>query len=109
MEFVNFLDFSIKVFLVPRKTLIIENVLKDLGVYNDIKLGEYNLELIPFDYDLLSMEISSCFKECYIDGDLSSLYYIAKCLTRIQNNFGTIPHIKAAGPLANVCENLLKT
>lgn len=93
-------------FLVPRKTLIIENTLKDLGVYNDIKLGEYNLELIPFDYDLLSMEISSTFKECYVDGDLSSLYYIAKCLMRLQVNLGIFPHIKSAGPLANVCEKL---
>jgi hypothetical protein len=46
------------------RTLICEKVLKDLGVSGDIKLNTYTLDLIPFDYDLLSMELPLCFKEC---------------------------------------------
>jgi hypothetical protein len=46
------------------RTLICEKVLKDLGVFGDIKLNTYTLDLIPFDYDVLSMELPLCYKEC---------------------------------------------
>lgn len=60
---------NVSVFLVPRRTLICEKVLEELGVLGDLKtrtLGEYPLDLIPFDTDVLSMEISSSFRECHL-------------------------------------------
>lgn len=54
------------VYLVPRVTLICRRVLHELAIENDITLGEYPLDLIPFDYDVLSMEIPQTFKECHL-------------------------------------------
>jgi hypothetical protein len=93
---------NISVFLVPRRTLICEKVLEEIGVYGDIKIGEYPLDLITFDEDILSMEIPTSFKECNLDGDLSSLYYVARSIMKLQSFYGLIPHIKVKGENAKV-------
>lgn len=49
---------------VPRKTHLCEKKLKELGVYGSFKnnINEFFLDLIPLDYDLLSMENPELFK-----------------------------------------------
>ena len=46
------------VIFVPRKSHLCEKKLKELGVYGSFKdnLKEFFLDLIPLDYDLMSME-----------------------------------------------------
>ena len=47
----------------PRRSLLCEQRLKDLGVLGSfIHREEYSLDLIPFDGDLLSMESEGAFK-----------------------------------------------
>jgi len=88
---------NFSIFLVPRSTLICEKILKDLGVFADVKIGEYPLDLIVFDPHIMSMEISSSFKECEIDGDFSSLYYVARSIMKLQSFYGLIPNVKYIG------------
>ncbi|XP_064235727.1 vacuolar protein sorting-associated protein 33A isoform X2 [Aotus nancymaae] len=55
-------DFHI--LFVPRRSLLCEQRLKDLGVLGSfIHREEYSLDLIPFDGDLLSMESECAFKQ----------------------------------------------
>nr|KAF6311913.1 hypothetical protein mPipKuh1_009102 [Pipistrellus kuhlii] len=55
-------DFHI--LFVPRRSLLCEQRLKDLGVLGSfIHREEYSLDLIPFDGDLLSMESEGAFKQ----------------------------------------------
>src|SRR5690606_19876771 len=55
------------------------------------------------------MEIDTCFRECHLDGDLSSLYYIARAIMKIQSLYGLIPHIKVKGNCSmNVLEMILR-
>ena len=50
---------------VPRKSLLCEKKLKELGVYGSFaNVEEFNLGLIPFDSDLLSMEMDESYKVC---------------------------------------------
>jgi len=97
----------IRVFLVPRKTLICEKILRELGVSGDIKLGEFGLYFIPLDYDLFTMELGSCYTECYLQGDFSTLFYVAKGLMKLQIQIGVIPHVKTAGPTANIVIDMM--
>lgn len=54
-------DFHI--LFVPRRSLLCEQRLKDLGVLGSfIHRDQYSLDLIPFDGDLLSMESESAFR-----------------------------------------------
>nr|KAF6468627.1 hypothetical protein HJG63_020504 [Rousettus aegyptiacus] len=76
-------DFHI--LFVPRRSLLCEQRLKDLGVLGSfIHREEYSLDLIPFDGDLLSMESEGAFKECYLESDQTSLYHAAKGLMTLQ-------------------------
>eukprot|EP00854_Cymbomonas_tetramitiformis_P026746 gene26746-32861_t len=88
------------VFFVPRRTIICEKVLEEEGVYGDITLGEFNLELIPFEEDVLSLELETSFRDVLVEGDRSSLYYVARSLQTLQGMFGAFPHVKAKGTQA---------
>jgi hypothetical protein len=59
-------------------------VLEEEGVYGDITFGEYPLDLIPFEEDVLSMELDGGFREIAIENDRSTLYYVARTLHRFQ-------------------------
>uniref|UniRef100_A0A7S1KPA5 Sec1-like protein n=1 Tax=Percolomonas cosmopolitus TaxID=63605 RepID=A0A7S1KPA5_9EUKA len=89
-------------YLTPRKTLICEKVLKETGISipDDLILRELPVDLFCFDVDLLSMELPAAFRECTLDGDLSSLYYIAKAIMKLQSMYGLIPHVKAKGDMS---------
>ncbi|XP_012878627.1 PREDICTED: vacuolar protein sorting-associated protein 33A [Dipodomys ordii] len=99
-------DFHI--LFVPRRSLLCEQRLKDLGVLGSfIHRDEYSLDLIPFDGDLLSMESEGAFKECYLEGDQTSLYHAAKGLMTIQALYGTIPQIFGKGECARQVANMM--
>ncbi|KAI0225757.1 Vacuolar protein sorting-associated protein 33A [Lamellibrachia satsuma] len=89
------------IFFVPRKSMLCENKLKELGVHGCFtNIDEYCLNLIPFDYDLLSMEMESSFKECYLQNDETSLFYTVQALMTLQTLYGVIPNIYGKGELA---------
>ena len=54
------------IYFVPRRTMLCERVLAEEGVFGDVKTGEYHLDLIPFDEDVLSLEMPSAFRECFL-------------------------------------------
>ncbi|XP_014664032.1 PREDICTED: vacuolar protein sorting-associated protein 33A-like isoform X2 [Priapulus caudatus] len=97
-------------FFVPRKTLLCERKLQELGVYGTFKtVDEYSLEMFPFDSDLLSMELEGSFRECCIHEDYTSLYNAAKSLMTLQALYGVIPYIHGKGQWAkHVCDMMLR-
>ena len=50
------------VFFVPRRTIVCEKVFQEEGVYGDVVLGEYALDFIPFESDVLSLELDTAFR-----------------------------------------------
>ena len=73
-----------------------------------VEIGEFSLGLVPFDADLLSLEIPSVFRECYVDGDTSTLGVVAAALHGLQQLYGTIPHVKSKGAASKkVLQSLL--
>ena len=95
------------VVMVPRRTIVCERVLEEEGVYSDVQLGEYDLDLIPCEEDVVSMEIPDSYRECHLDGDKSSLFYAARGLMRLQSLFGVIPTIKGKGHAARAVADML--
>ena len=85
------------IYFVSRKTMLCEKQLIDSGVRGDVTLGELYMELIPFEDDVLSMEINTVFKECFLDGDISNLFCIARSIMKLQSIFGLIPVVKGKG------------
>eukprot|EP01006_Ploeotia_vitrea_P009473 TRINITY_DN22181_c0_g1_i1.p1 TRINITY_DN22181_c0_g1~~TRINITY_DN22181_c0_g1_i1.p1 ORF type:complete len:675 (+),score=390.92 TRINITY_DN22181_c0_g1_i1:48-2027(+) len=85
------------VFFVSRRTMLCERVLSDRGVYGELLLGEYQLDLIPMEEDLLSLELPGVFRECFLDGDPTALFSVARSLVKLQTLFGLIPHVSGVG------------
>jgi hypothetical protein len=55
------------VYFVPQQFTICVHLLEEQldmpAVFNRIMFGEYKLGLIPFDTDILSLEMDGCFKQ----------------------------------------------
>lgn len=85
------------IYFVPHRTVVCEQMLEDEGVLEYVEIGEYHLGLVPFENDMLSLELDGVFRQCYVDGDTSSLTAVARALARVQNVYGIIPNIKSKG------------
>ncbi|KAG6558151.1 hypothetical protein Mapa_000332 [Marchantia paleacea] len=88
------------VVFLPRRTIVCEKVLEEEGILGSVTIMEYPLYLIPFDEDVLSLELDMAFKETKVDGDLSALWYLGRAITLLQSQFGVIPNIKGKGKAA---------
>ncbi|GLC59251.1 hypothetical protein PLESTB_001466600 [Pleodorina starrii] len=62
--------------------------------------GEYCLDMVPYDDDVISLELDTAFYDCVCDGDSTPLYYTAAAITRLQALFGIIPRVQGKGPAA---------
>ncbi|KAF8980525.1 hypothetical protein BGZ46_004066 [Entomortierella lignicola] len=101
--------YTYSLFFVPRRTELCEKVLEDEGVFGEITKGEYHLDLIPLEDDLLSLEWDSTFKELYLDQDTTSIYYAAKALMRLQGIYGWFPRILGKGDYSKaLCDMMLR-
>ncbi|EXX62843.1 Vps33p [Rhizophagus irregularis DAOM 197198w] len=100
-------NYEYNLFFVPRRTMICERVLEEAGVFGEITIGEYHLDLIPFEDDLLSLELDNTFKELYLDGDYTSIYYAARALMKLQTKFGLIPRVIGKGDCAKHLADML--
>lgn len=95
------------IFFTPRQTLVCERALKDTGVYGNCVIGEFHLNLVPLDSDIMSMELPTSYKDCNIYGDETSLFYAAHALMQLQNLFGVIPRITGKGESAQQVAKML--
>ena len=57
-------DWTFVVYFMPRTTVMCQQQLQLEGIYNQILIGEYPVDLIPFDGDVLSMELNKCGIHC---------------------------------------------
>lgn len=95
-------------FFVPERTMVCERVLEEEGVKGDITIGDYAMDWIPCEDDLISMELDpSTWKEIYLDGDQTSIYYAAKSLMRLQSIYGLFPRIIGKGDGAKQLADML--
>jgi len=101
-------DYSI--IFVPHRTVICEHVLQEQGfLMPNVTLYDYQLDLIPYDADLLSMELNHSFSDLNLKGDHTVLYRIACGIAKLQNLYGIIPHIKGKGEHAkSVADMIIK-
>jgi hypothetical protein len=102
-------DKCFSLFFVPNRSIICEKVLEDAGVIDVLegRIGAVGLALIPFDNDVLSLELDSNFRELYLEQDTTSLYYVAKSLMQMQSIFGLIPTIKTKGSCSKMVLNMM--
>lgn len=67
-----------------------------------------SVDLIPFDYDILSLEIADSFKEIYAEENYNTLSILAKGIVRLEMLFGGAKNKYIKGDKANELNNLLE-
>uniref|UniRef100_A0A1B6E3U9 Vacuolar protein sorting-associated protein 33A n=1 Tax=Clastoptera arizonana TaxID=38151 RepID=A0A1B6E3U9_9HEMI len=86
---------------VPRKSLLCEKRLQNVGVFGSLTtVEELTCELFPFDNDLVSMELENSFKEYYLENDPTCLFQAAQAIMTLQDFYGTIPRVSGCGQAA---------
>jgi hypothetical protein len=91
------------IIFVPRRSRVCEEKLKEKGVRGDIIIDELNLDFLPIDTDLISMEFNDCFRDLYINNDTSSIINLAHGLINLQKLYGIIPNVFVKGDKAKQC------
>ncbi|CAE6473130.1 unnamed protein product [Rhizoctonia solani] len=93
--------------LVPRRTVLCDKILEEEGVFGEVTISEFPLEFIPLEDDLISLEWDNTFKEIYLDGDESSIYYAAQALSTMQRAYGKFPRVVGKGDAAKKLQSLM--
>ena len=96
------------VYFTPRKTVICERILEESGVLGSVQLDEYPLWLIPFEEDVLSLELDSVFNEVAVEKDFSSLYDVASAIVQLEKVCGVIPRVRGKGNSSKVVSGLIQ-
>ena len=96
------------IFFVPRRSLICDKFLQDAGILGDVVVGEFHLDLIPFDEDLLSLEMNDSFRSLFVDGDTTVIKLLSNALMKFQILYGFFPKVLGKGDHANLLANLLE-
>ncbi|KAF8559936.1 Sec1-like protein [Imleria badia] len=94
-------------FLVPRTSTLVSRILEEEGVLGDLTISSYNLQFIPVEDDVISLEHDSAFNELWVDGDETIIYNSALALNALQHTFSRFPRIIGKGDYASKLATLL--
>eukprot|EP01060_Flectonema_neradi_P040504 TRINITY_DN9248_c0_g1_i1.p1 TRINITY_DN9248_c0_g1~~TRINITY_DN9248_c0_g1_i1.p1 ORF type:complete len:610 (+),score=112.75 TRINITY_DN9248_c0_g1_i1:597-2426(+) len=99
---------EITVHISPRNTTTADFIFNSEGIDKHLKeVVDLDVDIVPRNDDFLSMERSDCFRELYIENDISSLYSIAKAILKLQLFTGPISKIRRIGPHASTTDTIL--
>ena len=72
------------------------------------KIFSFSVDLLPIDNDLLSLEKENCFREIYIDKNLTGVSELANAFAKLETCFGKVKHRYLKGDNAKIFDNLLQ-
>jgi len=102
-------DKSFYVCFVPRRTFACKEALQVQGIFSAISnFYDFNFDLIPLDYDILSLEIPDASRQLYLDLDTTTLVLVAESIQRLQLVFGRIDTIVGKGYSSKIIVDMLK-
>ena len=94
--------------LVPHRTQFAVQFLRDSKLYEFVTLYDLEINLIPTDNDLISMEITNSLSSIYLKHDYTPLKDIARAVLKLEVLFGAFRSFHAIGPLSRSVLNLMK-
>ncbi|KAG0720666.1 Vacuolar protein sorting-associated protein 33B [Chionoecetes opilio] len=100
-------ELQVHVVVVPRLASWVTGLLEEEGLYGALTLHEFCPDFIPLDDDLLSLEMTSFFRDAFLEGDFSGCVDVARAITTLQGLFGQIPYVLAHGRAATAVVNTL--
>ena len=76
-------------------------------MFASVTLGEFRMNIVPLDSDVMSMEAPGSFRDVHVFGDRTDLFYAAHAIMQLQVMFGMIPRIAGKGESANHVADML--
>ena len=102
---VKIVDFSI--IFVPAETQEIIEYLINFDLLYKFDLYSFNMDIIPIDNDLFSLELEDSLLEIYIENNYSSLSKLANVLLKFEVEIKKIKHVYIKGNNAKYLNELL--
>ena len=92
---------------IPGENYEIITFLSGPGLGNRFTVNSFNIDLIPLDNDLLSMEREGSFRQIYVDNNLTSITDLADSFLKLELCFGKVKHKYIKGERAKLFNDLL--
>ena len=100
-------NLSKNIVFIPGETYDIIEFLTTNNLLAEFKIFNLNVDLIPIDYDLLSLEREDSLKEIFIDKNLSSIGDLASALVKLETCFGKVKYKYIKGDLAQTFDDIV--
>jgi hypothetical protein len=94
----------------PRRSELALHLLSTLStpsILSDLALYDLGLELVPLEYDVLSLEEENSWSDIWAKGDQGVIHRAAMALMTVQHIWGAFPRIVGKGHLAQVRESTI--
>ena len=92
---------------IPRENYDIIEYITTNNMLSDFNIENFNIDLIPIDIDLFSLEKKNNIKEIYIEKNLSSVSELANAVVKLETCFGKIKYKYIKGDLAQTfCDTM---
>lgn len=102
-------DKDIHILFVPRRTIECDELLlKERFTFED-KVSQINMDLIPLDDDLLSLEQPDNFLHHMLQDDDSYKVYVQYSIHRLESVYGKIPYKFGFGKVARTIINRIES
>ena len=85
---------------IPEENYDIIDYMISTKIRDHFKIENLNIDLIPIDNDLLSLERQECLKEIYINNNYTSVGDLANSLVKLEMIFGKVKHKYIKGDVA---------
>ena len=83
--------------------------LRDVKLYDFVNIHALQMDLVPIDNDLLSMELAGSFVDLFVNDSKSTLKTVANALLKLEILYGPFPSIQAIGQNAQSITSLMKS
>ena len=74
-----------------------------------VNIHALQMDLVPIDNDLLSMELAGSFVDLFVNDSKSTLKTVANALLKLEILYGPFPSIQAIGQNAQSITSLMKS
>ena len=100
--------YSFYILFVPFRNYLAIQYLRDCKIYDFVSVFDLEMNLIPIDNDLLSMEHTGSFSDLYITRNYFSLKELARALLKLQVLYGPFRSIDSLGLLSRSVVDLMR-
>ena len=96
------------IIFIPGESYEIIEYMMANDLIKNFKRFSFNIDLLPIDNDLLSLEKKNCFREIYIDKNLTSISELANAFVKLESCFGKVKHRYMKGDNSKIFDDLVR-